>query len=114
VASDTAYLEGGPCAGTTHTITAAESDTGEIVCKGALYRNIYSTKRHNGDLIFKFAGKASTGGTGTGALPAPRAHKGWSDMQRSVNHHWPRAMSRSEHQLRAAWRSLGRARKVHH
>lgn len=45
-------------------------------------------------------------------ITAPRAHKGWADMRKSINHHWPAALAASEHQIAVALRSLSRARKV--
>jgi hypothetical protein len=45
-------------------------------------------------------------------ITAPRAHKGWADMRRSVNHHWGAALAASDHEIRAALRSLSHARKV--
>lgn len=104
-----AYLVGGPCDGTTHTITAAEADQGEIVCKGGLYKNPYTGQHHNGDLVFKYAGKANTTG---GAIKAAKAHHGWADVRKSVNHHMPAALRKSQHNTQAALRSLHRGRKV--
>jgi hypothetical protein len=45
-------------------------------------------------------------------ITAPRAHKGWADMRRSINHRWPHALHASDRQIRAALRSLHRAHRV--
>ena len=45
-------------------------------------------------------------------VSAPRAHKGWADMRRSTNYHWPAALRDSDRHIHAALRSLSRARKV--
>lgn len=54
---------------------------------------------------------AGSGGGGPGA-GAPRAHGGWADLRKSVNHHFPTALRRSERNINAALRSLGKAHKV--
>jgi hypothetical protein len=105
-------LRGGPCAGKTGSLTPGIIAAGEVDCQGGQYKITHPVQVVNGREVFKYAGKVPAPPKAT--VTAPRAHKGWSDMQRSVNHHWPAAMRRSEHHLRAAWRSLGKARKVHH
>jgi hypothetical protein len=68
-------------------------------------------KYHHGDRIFNYSGKAINPGT----LPQPKAaklHKGYADVQHSVNHNMPAALRRSHHSLEAGLRSLNRARKV--
>lgn len=109
MATGVAYLEGGPCAGTTHKLTPAEADEGQLVCKGGLYTNPEQGQLHNGDVVFEYAGDAP----GTPAsVNAPRAHKGWHELRRSMNTNWPHALRDSEKLTRAALRSLHRARKV--
>jgi hypothetical protein len=115
VAVSQIYLSGGPCDG--KTVSANEITgglVGYIACGGGYYTANTAGRKHSGDLIFNYAGKTKPSPPGGGTVKAPRAHKGWADMQRSVNQHWPAAMRRSEHHLRAAWRSVGKARKVHH
>lgn len=109
MAADTAYLKGGPCHGTTRKITTAESDTGEIVCKGALYVN--QGEHRHGDIVFNYVGKAPSAAPPP-KLKAPQALRGWRDMQRSVNTHLPAALHTSKRAHRAALRELRRASKV--
>jgi hypothetical protein len=104
-----AYLKGGPCDGKTVDLTPAEADSASIYCKGAWYRNPGTGKRHNGALIFYFAGKAPTPG---GPIKAAKAHHGWADVRKSVNRHMPHALSASQRNTRAALRTLHRARRV--
>jgi hypothetical protein len=104
-----AYLKGGPCDGKTVDLTPAESDSASIYCKGAWYRNPGTGKRHNGALIFEFAGKPPGPG---GPIKAPKAHGGWSDVRKSVNHRMPKSLRHSQRKTRAALRSLQRARRV--
>lgn len=61
-----------------------------------------------------FSQTANAPGRGGGPVPvnAPQAHKGWADMRRSVNHHWPQALAASDRHIRIALRSIGKARKV--
>jgi hypothetical protein len=112
MATVTAYLQGGPCDGRTRKLTQAETKSGSLTCGGDLYLFDGGKLRPNGDTIFKDAGKAPPPGPIGTSLAAPRAHKGWADMRRSVNHGWPAALRASDHQIRAALRSLGRAHKV--
>jgi hypothetical protein len=110
-----AFLKGGPCDGKTVSLTAAEADTGEIVCGGHLYRNPETGARHNGAIIFNDTGTApGPGGVGgvTGGETATHAHKGWNDIQRSVNRNLPTAVSHMARLNRAALRALPRRRKV--
>lgn len=109
MAADTAYLEGGPCDGVTRKITAAESDSGTIDCKGGEYLNDNGKQRPNGDIIFKYNGPVASSGN---AVKAARAHGGWADLRHSLNHDWPRAMRAAERNQRAALRSLSHSRKV--
>lgn len=45
-------------------------------------------------------------------VKAARLHKGYADLQRSVNHRFPQALRRSQHSVNAGLRSIARARKV--
>jgi hypothetical protein len=112
MAADTAYLEGGPCDGQTKKITVSESDSGTIICKGSEYLNDNGKKRPNGDIIFLFRAKVPTPPTTTTTISAPRAHGGWSDLQRSMNTKWPKSLNHSGRLTRASLRSLQRMHKV--
>jgi hypothetical protein len=111
VAADTAYLQGGPCDGRTRKLSVAESDSGSLICGGDLYLNDNGKRRPNGDIIFKDAGPAPSSGGGSDTT-APHAHKGWADLQRSVNHKLPAAMSSADKHARDALRSLAKASRV--
>jgi hypothetical protein len=104
-----AYLEGGPCDKTTRDLTPAEADSATLVCKTGLYKAAYPPEQHKGAIVFKYAGKADTGG---GAIKAAKAHGGWADVRKSVNRHMPRSLSRSQRDTRAALRALHRAHRV--
>lgn len=106
----TAYLEGGPCDGTSRKMTAEELRTGVITCKGATYD--LTNAVHGTDDVFRYQAPETSGGTGSGTVKAARAHKGWTDLQHSVNQGWPAALRRSSKLNRAALRSLARTRKV--
>jgi len=54
----------------------------------------------------------SGGGGGGGGGKAARAHSGWNDLRRTVNHKMPKALSASQRNTNAALRSLSHARKV--
>jgi hypothetical protein len=109
VADPKVYLKGGPCGGTTRTLTPAQADTGELTCKGALYKNPETGAHHNGAIVFDYAGDAPTVG---GTLHTPHTHKGWQDMRHSLNANMPKALRSSQHTTTAALRVLARARKV--
>jgi hypothetical protein len=110
--ADTAYLTGGPCAGKTQKISAAESDSGTIICKGGLYQNA-DTVRGNGDIVFKYAGAASTGGGGTSqTIKAPQALRGWKALRKSLNKGYPTTLAFMQHGNQDALRSLHQTRKV--
>ena len=53
-----------------------------------------------------------TGGGKGGGGKAARAHSGWNDLRRTVNHRMPKALRTSERNIHAALRSLSHARKV--
>lgn len=54
----------------------------------------------------------TTGGGGGGGGKAARAHSGWNDLRRTLNHRMPKALRTSQHNVHAALRSLSHARKV--
>ena len=54
----------------------------------------------------------TTGGGGGGGGKASRAHGGWQDLRRSVNHRMPAALRKSGANSSAALRALSKARKV--
>lgn len=102
-------LQGGPCDGDTGDLDPNIDSTGQLVCKGGLYKRVLPAKVVSGREVFKYAGKADTGG---GAVKAAKAHGGWSDVRKSVNRHMPHALSRSQRNTRAALQALHRARRV--
>ena len=106
-----AYLEGGPCAGTLHTITPAEGDTGTIICKQHVYKVVSPSQLHNGHPVFKDSGKVPAPPPPT-VLKAPHALGGWKQLRKSINHGMPAALDHSQHVNAASLRSLHRAGKV--
>lgn len=52
------------------------------------------------------------GGGGGGGSKSVRAHSGWADLRHSINHNMPRALNKSNRNVRAALRSLSHGRKV--
>jgi hypothetical protein len=101
-------LQGGPCDGKTVQDDAAAFAEGQfITCQGSLYQPVIGTSSPR---IADVVPKTIPGGGSS--IAAPRAHKGWHDMRRSVNHRWPHALAASDRQIRAALRSLGKAHKV--
>jgi hypothetical protein len=109
VADPTAYLEGGPCNGTLHAITPNEADSGEIICKGGLYKNPEQGAHSHGGIVFKYAGKVPSTKP---AITTPQALKGWQSLRKSINRGMPSALDYSQHRTTAALRELRRARKV--
>lgn len=116
MAADTAYLQGGPCDGQTKKITAAESDSGSIACKGYLYLNANGKRRKNGDIIFKYSGRPVTSGGGSSGHPsqyAPNVYRSWGHLQHSVNRDTPTSLHRIyvlERGLAARLKHRGRKR----
>lgn len=105
------YLQGGPCDGTNHILTAAEGDEGVVACKGGMYRVTSPVRVHNGDAIYAYAGKVpkpQPGGLGNDAA----VMHGWSDVRRSINRHMPAALHSSQRSRKAALRILSHASKV--
>jgi hypothetical protein len=112
LAADTAYLKGGPCAGKTRKLTAAESDSGSLTCGGGLYENA-GTLRPNGDIVFGYAGSASSGGGGTSqTIKAPQALRGWKALRKTLNKGYPQALAFMQRGTQDALRSLHQTRKV--
>lgn len=109
MATGDVYFKGGPCDGTTRQLTLAEADAMQATCKGGLYTNPGTGARHNGAIIFDYAGKAPQPSTG---IKAPQAHSGWASIQKSVNKRMPNSLRSADRSLEAALRSLNRARKV--
>lgn len=54
----------------------------------------------------------TSGGGGGGGGSASRAHGGWNDLRRTVNHRMPSALRTSERHTHAALRALSKARRV--
>lgn len=54
----------------------------------------------------------TTGGGGGGGGKAARAHGGWNDLRRVMNHRMPKALRQSERHTAAALRALSKARRV--
>ena len=108
----TAYLQGGPCAGRTVTITPDEADSQTILCGGHTYHHTPGDNRKNGDLIFADQGVTSGGGSGSQTVNAPRALKGWKAVRKAWNRKLPATINYATHGNDAALRSLHKARKV--
>lgn len=83
------------------------NNTGEVAQDIALWGSRAFSQRY-----FDETKNAPGRGSGGDGISAPRAHKGWHDIRRSVNHNWPRALKASERQTRAALRRISHARKV--
>jgi hypothetical protein len=103
-------LKGGPCAGNTGTLTPADDQTGEIVCKNHVYKRGNPAVVQGGREVF----------TDSGVVPppkksdnAPKTHKGWNDLRHSLNHNMPAALRSADRSTGAALRNLSRGRKVH-
>lgn len=111
MAAGIAYLSGGPCDGRTHKVTPAEGDTGYIVCKGGRYNVTNPAKYRRGNLVFAYAGKYEPPGQAQ-PIKAAHLHKGYADLQRSVNRNLPSSLHTSRRYLAAGLRSVARARKV--
>jgi hypothetical protein len=113
VAASKIYLKGGPCDG--KTVSADEIQGGLvafIACGGGFYTVNNAGKRHNGELIFDYAGKKQPGPPGGGGVNAAKAHGGWAGVRKSVNHHMPASLRASQRSTRAALHTLGRAHRV--
>ena len=111
----TVYLNGGPCDGREKTLTQAQFNTRLTTCGGATYTynpdQVIPGHRYIFDLLTPEGG---SGGGGGGGPTATHAHKGWNDIQRSVNTTLPSALHRVAKLNRAALRAIPRRRRVHH
>jgi hypothetical protein len=93
------------------TLTAADADQGDLVCRGGLYKNPYTGQRHRGNLVFIYAGQAPV--AGSGGADEPRGHKGWNDFAKAMSKNVPTHLQRARmirlHTLRkmGAPRNLG-------
>ncbi len=105
------YLEGGPCAKKLHTLKPGETDSGATQCKGGVYLVSNPARHRRGHLVFVFSQK-QTDADNPPKLSAAKLHKGYADVQHSVNHNMPAALKRSHRSLSAGLRSVHRARKV--
>ncbi len=105
------YLEGGPCARKLHTLKPGETDSGATQCKGGIYLVSKPARHRRGHLVFVFS-KEQTDASKPPKLKAAQLHKGYADIQHSVNRNLPHALRRSHHSLAAGLRSVHRARKV--
>jgi len=114
VAASTIYLLNGPCNGK---FVSANEIVGGLVayirCGGGYYVLDDGATHKGADAVFKYAGKTQPGPPGPPAsgIP-PHTHKGWSDLQRSVNTNMPQSLSRTSRNARAALRNLAGARRV--
>lgn len=110
MATQIVQLDGGPSAGVELGYQVPPPLPEKINYSGAVYDNAHKTKQDSaGDTVHVFSYNAVASGEG---LAAPRTHHGWHDVRRSVNHNWGAALKDSDRQIRAALRSIGRARKV--
>lgn len=105
--ADIAYLEGGPCDGTTQRLPITNLNSYTITCKGGLYKQPNPPRNHGRDIVFAYAGKAASG-----SVKAPQALGGWKALRKSINRGMPEALSYSQHVTTAALRTLSKSRKV--
>jgi hypothetical protein len=107
------YLSGGPCDGKTVSADDIQGGlVGYIACGGGYYTLDSKGKRHDGHAVFDYAGKNKPEPPGGNTAKAPHAHNGWSDLQRSVNRHWPKTLSRMAKLQRESLRSLHKVHRV--
>ena len=107
--TQTYYLKGGPAGGQTGTLPPNQPAPAEIDRDGAKYTESSPIQRHNGALVYDYAGMLPVSGGGGGT---PHAHHGWAQIQRSVNHNLPHALNTSQRNTQAALRTLAKARRV--
>ena len=106
------YLDGGPCDGTTKTLTAKQFATYTTTCKGERYTFDAGQTETQGKWVFVAA--SGPAGGGSPSVKAPHAQKGWQDMQHSLSKNLPAALNQSRRFHAATLRTLGRTRKVRH
>jgi hypothetical protein len=113
MATHPVLLVGGPCDGQTKTLNDTEWNAGETTCQGAVYvfDGVNRQPQHLDHFTYRPGAPKPPPPEG-GGLSAPRAHHGWSDLQRTMNRKWPKALNASERLTRAALRSVSKARKV--
>lgn len=104
-----AYLQGGPCNGTTRTGFDEVNPPPSFTCKGNEYDYQPGHARPNGDLIYLYQGPVGGGGSG---VKAARAHGGWGSLRTSLNKHMPAGIKSAERNTSAALRELRRASRV--
>lgn len=107
--ASTYYLKGGPCAGKTGELTPAEEQSQQITCGGHIYKEDAADNSQRPAIVFKDTGAVPAPPKGGGT---PHTHKGWSDVQHSVNVNLRHALNTSQRNTSAALRSLSRSRKV--
>jgi hypothetical protein len=106
-----AYLQGGPCDGTTRTVTAAELDANLLLCKGGNYANIPPHDHHDGHPVWIYIGRNPTDKPPP-KLKATQALGGWAALRKSINRGMPAALTYSQHVTSKSLHTLARARKV--
>lgn len=107
------YLNGGPCDGTTRTLTQHQFDSGSLTCKGTTY--IYNPdqviKGHR--YIFDAVPvQSGGGGGGSSSSTGPQAYSGWTALRRSLNRDLTSAVRQIRRNQSAAWRELAHRRTV--
>jgi hypothetical protein len=113
VAASKVYLQGGPCNGR---LVSANAIVGGLVayikCGGGYYTVDPQGRRHNGHLIFDYAGKEKPGPPGGVLGSDSAALRGWGDLRRQVNTGLPSALNRADRLSQDALRRLRRRRRV--
>lgn len=107
------YLNGGPCNGTTRTLTRRQFAAGSLTCKGTTY--IYNPDQVIAGHRYIFdAVPTQTGGGGGGGTRAtgPQAYTGWEALRRSLNRELPAAVRAISRNQAAALRELGHRHRV--
>ena len=106
------YLNGGPCDGSTRTLTQQQFNSGSLTCKGTTY--LYNPDQVIAGHRYIFdAVPVQSGGTGgSSTSTAPQAHQGWNRLRQSINRNLPAALASVNRNQQAALRELGHRRKV--
>jgi hypothetical protein len=107
-------LIGGPCGGTTKTLTQAEWESGETTCKGAVY--VYDgITRPAGQLPhLTYRPGAPPPPPSGGAGYAPHTTKAWGELQKQVNRTMPSTLRTVSGLQAATSTALRRRRRVRH
>lgn len=103
------YLRGGPDNGVLLDYSVPPPLPAKIAYSGSLYEKSSGRKKVTGIDTYVYDYGGSTDGSG---VKAPRLHKGWHDLRRSVNDRFPSALRKSHHNTQAALRALSHAQKV--